>query len=128
MKAKFLIIALILIVIGQSCKKESLYDRLQGQWIRTDNRSDTITFCYKSINDWFILNRGYKVESEGISRPVVPCGIYEYRIQDQNISMHWLASSNSVWPSYSFSISDSRIEIGNFIDNSSNTIQFEKLK
>jgi hypothetical protein len=128
MKTYFFIAFLLLLTIGLGCKKDSLSNKLNGQWVRTDNRSDTITFGYKGNSDWFVLSRGFQVSTDGISRPIIPFGIYEYKIQGNNIIMHWSASNFSGWPSFSFSLSNSIVQIGNFIENNNSTLLFEKIK
>jgi hypothetical protein len=128
MKACLLITTLCFTLISISCKKESNFTQLQGQWVRADNRSDTITFRFEENINFFILNRGYQVGTDGISRPINPFGIYEYKVQANSILMRWWASSYSGWPSYNFSLSGSVFEIGDFIEHTNTKIQFEKLK
>jgi hypothetical protein len=125
----FLLFSVILIMgFGISCKKDSLTNDLKGKWVRVDNPSDTITFGFAGQPNWFELFRGYQLGDDGINRPRIPFGIYEYKIQDNNISIYWIASSSSSWPDFYFSIKGSEIEMGNFIDSNNPRITFVKLK
>jgi hypothetical protein len=127
MKSYLLFFASVLIVFGISCKKDSLTNDIRGQWVRVDNRSDTITFGIQD-QDRFELFRGYQPGEDGILIPKIPLGIYEYKIKDSSISIHWSASSSSVWPEYYFSSHGSKIEIGNFIEDTNTRIILEKIK
>jgi hypothetical protein len=128
MKPYLILFALLLIGYGISCKKDSLTDNLTGKWVRVDNRSDTVTFGFKDQDNWFELFRGYQPGDDGILRPKIPFGIYLYKIKDNSISMYWIASSSSTWPEYYFSFQGSKIEMGNFIDNTTQRIILEKVK
>jgi len=128
MKPYLILFAILLIGCGISCKKDSLTSDLKGQWVRVDNRNDTVTFGFKDQVDWFELFRGYQLGDDGILRPKIPLGIYEYKIKDNSILIHWSASSSSTWPEYYFSFQGSEIEMGNFIDNTNPRIILEKVK
>jgi hypothetical protein len=128
MKNYLIFFAFILVWSGISCKKESLTNDLNGKWVRVDNRSDTVTFGFNGLDNWFELFRGYQVSDDGIRRPIIPLGLYEYKIKDNSILIHWSASSSSTWPEYYFSFKGSEIEMGNFIDNSDPRIILEKIK
>jgi hypothetical protein len=128
MKPYLVLFVVLLIGIGISCKKDPIPNDLKGRWVRVDNRNDTVTFGFKDQANWFELFRGYQIGDDGISRPKIPLGIYEYKLKDSSILIHWSASSSSTWPEYFFSLHDSEIEIGNFIDNTNPKIILEKIK
>jgi hypothetical protein len=128
MKPYLTLVAILLIGFVISCKKDSLTNDLKGQWVRVDNRTDTLTFGISNQDNWFELFRGYEADNDGILRPVIPLGVYEYKIKDNTIQIHWSASSSSIWPEYYFSFQGSEIEMGNFIDSTSPRIIFEKVK
>ena len=128
MRPYLILFAFLLIGFGISCKKDSLTNNLKGQWVRVDNRSDTVTFGFKDQDNWFELFRGYQLGEDGILRPKIPLGIYEYKIKVRSILIHWSASSSSTWPEYYFSLQGSEIEMGNFIDNTNPNIILEKIK
>jgi len=128
MKTYILFFIILIIGCGISCKKDSLTSDLKGQWVRADNRSDTITFGYKGQDDWFELFRGYELYEDGISRPKKPSGLWTYQIQENSIKIHWIASSSLEWQEYSFLINGAEIEMGNFIDGTNPKIILEKIK
>ena len=128
MKPYLILFAFLLIGCGISCKKDSLTNDLKGQWVRLDNRSDTVTFGFEDQDNWFELFRGYQLGEDGNLRPKIPFGIYEYKIKDDSILIHWSASSFSAWPKYYFIYQGSEIEIGNFIDHTNPSIILEKVK
>jgi hypothetical protein len=128
MKPYLILFTFLLIAFGISCKKDSLTNDLNGQWVRVDSRNDTVTFGFKDQANWFELFRGYQLGEDGILRPIIPLGIYEYKIKDNSILIHWSASSSSTWTEYYFSSQGSKIEMGNFIDNTNPRIILEKVK
>jgi len=128
MRSCLILFVLLLLWFGTSCKKDSLTNDLKGQWVRVDNRNDTITFGFNEQDNWLELLRGYQIGDDGILRPKIPFGIYEYRIKDDSVLIRWTASSSFKWSNYYFSFEDSEIEMGNFIDNTNPTIILEKIK
>jgi len=130
MKPYLLIAAFLFIIIGYSCNKEKsdpLMSDLGGQWVRVD-KSDTITFSYNGHDNWFELFRGMKLDDDQTYRPILPFGIYSFRIQDNQIEIHWSASSSSEWQKLYFNLKETKIEMGNFIDGTPSIIELKKIE
>lgn len=128
MKPYLILFAFLLIGCGISCKKDSLTNDLKGQWVRVDNRSDTVTFGFEDQDNWFELFRGYQLDNDGIYRPKKPFGIWTFMVQDSSIKIQWAASSSLEWLEYYFSFQGLEIEMGNFIDNTNPRIILKKVK
>jgi hypothetical protein len=126
-KISFLII-LFLVALSFSCKKDSLTSDLKGKWVRVDNNTQVITFGYLNNDDWFTLFKGYRIDNDGNQRPIEFLGEYAIKNGSDNISIHWMHSSLSVWPSYYFSLKGSKMEIGDLINRSDSIFVFEKVK
>jgi hypothetical protein len=121
--------AIVLMITVFSCKKnqtESIDEQLKGQWVRTDNSTDTLLFGYYS-NNWVELRRGYKM-IDGNNTPIAPCGLFEYRISNDSINFNWIASSSFSTKKYLFKLYNSKMDVGDFIDVSDTILTFEKIK
>ncbi len=130
MRTFLLAFAAVILITGVfSCKKsrtESLNEQLKGQWVRTDIRTDTLIFGYYG-NNWVDLSRGYNI-IDGVSTPIVPCGLFEYSIANDSINLNWIASSSFSTKKYFFKLYNSKMDIGDFIDASETILTFEKIK
>jgi hypothetical protein len=116
------------VIIVSGCNKEKsnpLMSELSGQWVRVD-KPDTLVFGFNGNDNWFELRRGFKLNDDQTYRPVTPFGVYSFKIQDNQIEMHWFASSSSEWPKFSFELKGTVIELGNFIDGIPSIIQLKK--
>ncbi|MFW5821395.1 MAG: hypothetical protein ACOCWA_08900 [Bacteroidota bacterium] len=127
MKNIFYSLSLIFLSLLSGCEKEdSIKPELQGKWIESSLRKDTIIFNSPDFDfgeNWFDLKR------EGM----ISSGPYEYRIHGDSISIHWMLSSCMCWPAYYFKALKGRDEfrIGKFYDSEeldSEILVFEKLK
>ena len=104
----FAIIFLLMMFSG-CVKEESLTPELQGAWVESSLREDTIIFNSPDFDfgeNWFDLRR------EGM----ISSGPYEYRIHGDSISVHWMLSSCTCWEIYYFRLDNRKDEfrIGNF--------------
>ncbi len=118
---------LILLSLLSGCEKEeSITTGLQGEWVERSLRKDTIVFNSPDFDfgeNWFDLRR------EGM----ISSGPYEYRINGDSISMHWMLSSCTCWETYYFKPDKGKdyFRIGKFFDSEeldSNILVFDKLK
>jgi hypothetical protein len=128
MRTYLLVFCAVVLITGVfSCKKpqtESIVEQLKGQWVRTDIRTDTLIFGYYG-NNWVDLRRGYKI-IDGVNKPVVPCGLFEFSIANDSINLNWIASSSFSTKKYLFKLYNSKLDIGDFIDGSNSILTFEK--
>jgi hypothetical protein len=123
-----ILLILLLITITSNCKKDSLPHDLRGKWVRVDNSTQIITFGYQVYDDWFTYLKGYKIDNDGNQRPIEFLGEYSFNNNKDSISIHWMHSSLSIWPTYYFSHIGSKIEIGDLINGSDSIFVFEKVK
>jgi len=123
-----LLIIVFLIALSYSCEKDSLTRDLKGKWVRVDNSNQVITFGYLNNEDWFTLFNGYRIDNDGNQRKIEFLGEYAIKNGNDSISIHWMHSSLSVWPSYYFSLQGSKMEIGDLINRSDSIFVFEKVK
>lgn len=99
-------------------------DQLKGQWVRSDNKSDTLVFGYLSL-PWVEVRRGYEIVN-GIKTQKV-YGWLDYRIAIDSISFTWIASSAWSEKWYSIKINASKMDIGDFIDSTNAILTFAKI-
>jgi len=97
-----------------------------GRWVEVTALSDTITFL---DHEFMMLSRGREIRN-GILLPKAGTGSYDYRLQNDKISLRWHLSSNSSYSEYQFNKKDNIITIENFYDHDkTGTIQtFRKLE
>jgi hypothetical protein len=103
-----------ILIFTMSCKKNNIVtQRLQGTWIESVHKADTIEFSSES--ELFILNRG-KEMMNGYMLPKPLSGPYYYKIEKGSISLIWGLSSSSGSAMYYFEFDEKneRIKIGNF--------------
>lgn len=123
-----LMLCLIPALVGCSNDAIKADAELDGNWVETLSRTDTITFEKLDSSDSFNLNRGVEV-LDGMSKPKYRSGTYLYTLGDGNISLKWLLSSNSAYEEYYFRLKGNRLRVGNFYDAPSGAIlEFEKLE
>ena len=127
---KYIVLTIFLFIgIVLSCNKVSLVEDLKGKWVRTDVKTDTITFfVFENDDEYLALFRGYVLEEDGVNRPKKPFGPYQFRIENDSIKLLWSASSSLIWHQYYFQLKNSEIEMGNFIDNTSPRFTLQKVK
>jgi hypothetical protein len=123
-----ILLILLLLTLISNCKKDSLPHDLRGKWVRMDNSTQVITFGYQIYDDWFTYLKGYKIENDGSQRKIEFLGEYTFNNDKDSISIHWMHSSSSVWPTYYFTLKGSKIEIGDLITGSDSIFVFEKVK
>lgn len=120
--------AIVLMITVFSCKKdqpESINEQLKGQWVRTDDRTDTLVIGYLSL-PWIEIRRGYEIINGSNTQKVY--GWFDYRIKNDSISLTGIASSNWSEKWYLFKINDSRMNVEDFIDSTNTILTFEKIK
>jgi hypothetical protein len=105
-------------------KKDSETFQLEGQWMRQDVKTDTITFKQFEKTTFFDLKRGNDTIGNQII-PKTPCGLFEYKIYGDSIWVQWAAASSLSDKKYYFKKLGSTIEMGNFIDKSNTIITFQ---
>jgi hypothetical protein len=127
MKTLFLITFSLLLMLLDSCQKDTHSNFITGKWVRLDHQSDTILFGYKSFDNWFELRRGSKLINGNVEK-IVPNGFYEYKIYKDSIMIQSIFSEIAEGPKYYYSVKGNEIELGNFIDSINSTIKFEKMK
>ena len=103
------IVAVVLSCIG--CKKEDIHsNELTGTWIEATDKADTLVFFG---TESFMLNRG-KEMSNGHILPKYGSGIYEYKLQNDSISLYNSISSCYCFNNYYFEIKNGTLKIGDF--------------
>ena len=114
-------IAFVLVISTSCVKNEIENSRLNGVWIETIHKTDTLVFDNHQYTG-FILNRGTEMRNEYLL-PKSLSGPYMYEIENDSISLLWSASSSSYTNKYYFKVDlkNNQIKIGNFYDNSINT-------
>jgi hypothetical protein len=116
--------------LAMACQKNDvLSEGLEGNWIETSLRQDTIQFEPGSAS--FVLRRG-KEFLNGFLIPKSGAGLYNYYIAGDNLYIRWTASSNSNFQAFSFSKNrnGSSFEVGNFFLDGTprrSTLRFEKM-
>lgn len=110
---------------------------LQGTWVELMKRSDTIVFSseYDGQNPVFNLKRGKRITEEGYILPDYFSGPYNFKLNQNSISVYWFLSSGSYQTFYFKLISgEEKFEIGNFFKypegkkEESDTLIFIRLK
>ena len=116
---KLIFIAFILVTLTSCDKNEIENSTLNGVWIETIHKTDTLVF--DNQYEGLILNRGTEIRN-GYLLPKYLSGPYMYEIQNDSISLLWSASSSSYTNKYFFKVDlkNRQIKIGNFYDDSIN--------
>ena len=129
MKKKMTVIQIIFltILILTACQKQerdNTIHGLEGTWIETTIRTDTIVFTTNSISGLFTLNRGL---------PKTGSGPYAYEISNDSINLKWLLS-NSIYSdrrNYFFKLDESsgtfNIQDFTTFDTNKAILTFQKL-
>ena len=102
---------------------------LNGKWVDTNTKTDTLTFLVVSEHDYVQLDRGLEMRN-GSLLPKNGAGPYYYKILSDKISLRWTLSSSTDYNDYYFNQKDDSLVIENFYDlNSKGTKQtFVKIK
>ncbi len=102
---------------------------LEGNWVETSTKTDTLEFVFFDSNETtMLLKRGTELR-DGHILPKPGSGPYDYKIVGDEISLRWFASSLSTFNNYYFKQTNDLIEIEDFYDaNLGSTILiFKKL-
>jgi hypothetical protein len=103
MKNLFLIGLLLIISLG--CDKEEVdTSSIQGTWIETIHKVDTLVF--NNQTNIFTLHRDSEIQRRLL--------IYNYELEKDGIFLHWMPSSYSGYMDYYFQMDSKNISIGNF--------------
>lgn len=100
---------------------------LEGKWIETETRMDTLSF--ESLGNLEIMNlkRGKEIR-DGNLLPKSGSGPYNYDLSEEKISLNWMLSSDSSFTAYYFKVVGDKLSIGNFYGSTyGETLIFEKL-
>jgi len=130
MKSPFyVIIALLIIIFGTSCNngQNLIKGMLLEKYVRTDITTDTLILGFANSDNMFELRRGCDTIN-GNKLPKTNSGIYEYKISNDTIAIRKQVYSILTYSKFYFKANGSTINMGNFIDSTKTTIQFEKLK
>lgn len=118
MKKQLLIGFLVLFLI--SCEEnDNEKILLNGTWIESSQRVDTLVFNKQSSEGLFILNREREIRN-GYLLPIAYAGPYNYSINEDSINLRYGFSSSFESYNYYFSldIDNEILEIGNFFEDS----------
>ena len=108
----------LLLIITVSCEKDRIESPpIQGTWIESVYKTDTLVFDNQS--EGFILNRGAEIKVGDLS-PKARTLPYSYELEKDSISLKWLLSSYSGGTKYYFQMDAKQILIGNFFVDSLN--------
>jgi hypothetical protein len=118
LKAVLLFFLFLIISNYIYCQKPELKTSpIQGTWVELMKRSDTIVFSseYDGQNPVFNLKRGTRITKEGYTLPDYFSGPYNFKLDQNSISVYWFLSSGSYQTYYFKHISgEDKFEIGNF--------------
>lgn len=116
MKKLFFIV--LVLIVSTSCERENIEkSQIDGVWIETTHKMDTIVF--ENTHSGMILKRGTEIRN-GYLLPKYSSGPYSYEIKNDSISLHWMASSSSYSINHYFDLDskNNEIKIGNFFIDS----------
>ena len=113
MKNVLLLSSIILISYG--CNNLNPAISLEGSWVETSTKSDTLKFVFLDDGETMILDRGTEIRNGNIL-PKLGSGPYDYEIVGDEISLRWFASSSMSFNSYYFKQTNDKIEIGDFYE------------
>ncbi|HEY0654916.1 MAG TPA: hypothetical protein VGD65_17380 [Chryseosolibacter sp.] len=106
----------------------SSWGGLNGKWVETGTRTDTLTFQSTDAVKLVTLGRGMEFRN-GHWAPKSGSGPYEYKLEGGKISLYWLLSSLYVFKEYNFRQEADVIVIDNFFNSPSGpTLTFERVK
>lgn len=111
MKRAAALAALAVVLSCASCKKEDVnISELTGTWIEATDKEDTLVF---RSSENFTLNRGKEMR-DGHILPKYGSGIYEYKLQNDSISLYNQTSSCYCFNSYYFGMKNGTLKVGDF--------------
>jgi hypothetical protein len=120
MKIKMALLFISLIVLV-SCKKSGLSaDLIQGSWIESTKRTDTLVFHNSS--SMFFLNRGKEIQGEYLL-PKQGSGPYTFELKTDSISINWALGGSVNYRNLYFKMDsqNKQFQIENFfVDSLSN--------
>ena len=108
----------MVLIVSTSCERENIEkSQIDGVWIETTHKMDTIVF--ENSYSGMTLKRGTEI-TNGYLLPKYLSGPYSYEIKNDSISLHWMASSSSYSINHYFDLDpkNNEIKIGNFFIDS----------
>nr|WP_299067364.1 hypothetical protein [uncultured Allomuricauda sp.] len=127
MKYGLLLLALTFLCCSADDTKSLTSTNLQGKWIETETRLDTLSFESWENLEIMNLNRGKEMK-DGYLLPKSGSGPYNYILLEEKISLNSMLSSDSNYDDYYLKIIGNKLNIGNFYgDTSGEILTFEKL-
>lgn len=128
MKTRLIIPFIILISFITGCEKDDatyMSDIMMGTWIRNDLHSDTLIFGSTTNDNWFELRRGF-AKIDGNNVPLLPTGLFDFKLKKDSIRIHNLASSSMAYETFYFKIEGNNLDIGNFIERNNTILHFSR--
>lgn len=128
---KYFLIAVIVVIV-MACDTNdnanlSTSPAVQGLWVETGTRTDTLRFQSIDGTNLMTLSRGREFRS-GHWLPKPRSGPYNYKLEGGKISLYWLLSSKSSFTDYNFRKEGDLIEVDNFFDSPSGpTLTFQRI-
>jgi len=99
-----------------SQKTELKISPLKGTWVELEKKTDTIVFSpdYDGQYPIFNLRRGFRI-ADGYKLPDYFSGPYNFKLEQNSISVYWFLSSGS-FQTYYFKLfpDENKFKIGNF--------------
>lgn len=132
MKHTIFILIAVIALISFGCEEtEFNIDSLNGSWIESSSRADTLVFDSNEFEGWLYLNRVKELRN-GYMLPKIGSGSYDYEISNDSIVLQYHLSSCMCPKSYTFEIlsGEDKLKIGNFYDDDiplGEMLTFEKL-
>jgi hypothetical protein len=128
---KKLLFIVFVLVTSTSCDKNDIENSaLNGVWVEVNHKTDSLVFDNQGTG--LNLNRGTEMRN-GYLLPKYHSGPYWYEIENDSISLRWMASSSFYANKYYFKtdLKNKEIKIGNFFVDSINSgtiLTFTKVK
>lgn len=117
---KKLLFIVFVLVISTSCDKNNIENTtIDGVWVEVNHKTDSLVFDNQTTG--LNLNRGTEMRN-GFLLPKYHSGAYMCEIENDSISLRWIASSSSYANKYYFKLDlkNKEIKIGNFFVDSIN--------
>ncbi|MGK6350719.1 hypothetical protein [Parapedobacter sp. DT-150] len=99
-----------------------------GIWVEATHRMDTITFqSFENGDTWLTLNRERETRN-GQQVPRTGAGIYQYRLNEGEISLYYTLSSYYAFEDYRFHHTGTKFQIGDFYEGTENMKTFIQVR